>query len=166
VVLAAASTLLAVTAHVVGCAGDVHVTTVLPAAFLIAVLGTRVAGGRRGGAAEHLAVFGVLGPSQIAMHALFVASDRAHDHHVPPVGTAGMIAAHVAAVVCTGLLLVHADTLLNRARAALSTLLPPAQPGPRPDQPATVLPPRLPPARLPALLLSRACPRRGPPRFA
>jgi hypothetical protein len=158
--LAVTSASLSVAAH--GAAGGslVEFTPVLPLVLLIAGAATALADRYR----SPLAILAALGAAQLAQHQLL---DLMH-HHAPTGGlgfdAVQMTAAHVLAVLGTGLVLVKADAALVSLVNAVSRLLPrTSAPGP------VELPPRV-TARRPApgaplieLLLRSVNGRRGPP---
>ena len=168
--MAVVATLLALSAHAAG-GGSPHVGGVLPVAVLVAALGTRCASRRGDGVADLITTLSLLSASQVAMHVLFTVSHRGFEHG-PPVpdlrfSSMGMVAAHAVAVVLTGLLVLHADTLLVQLRAALNAVVPRLVVAPPPSGPLVLAPARWRGgSRAHVVLLSRACPRRGPPRLS
>ncbi|MET9904717.1 hypothetical protein [Streptomyces sp. NPDC006446] len=141
-----------------------HPAVFVPLAALTAVAGVALSGD----GLRPLRVIGVLGCSLLAMRVLLILSDHRDPHF--GLSTAVMIVGQAAAVVAIALPLAHADTLLVRLGAAL-TSVPPIRwllPAPAPvPGPIVALPVwSLSAMRWLAALLVRSCPRRGPPRIS
>jgi len=167
-ILAVAALLLALTAHAAGRGDLSHLGSALPVAAPVAAVSTSWRTSSKGPRSRHfagpVAVLGVLGASQLAMHGLFTVAERGFAHSMPPVDSMWMTGAHTIAVVAAGLLLVHADALLARLRAAFAAVAPRRWVAPPPAGPLILTLPRWPREEGPrAVLLLRACPRRGPP---
>lgn len=162
VLLAVASTALAVAAHGVGggAVSDSGFSVLL--ATLLAWGGTSLA--RRGGTAGLVAVLGV---TQLCQHVLL--NDLASGHRNAPAAfdASTMVAAHAVATLATAVLLTRAGVALAAVTAALVWLVgrlhalvappvPARQPGtadPLPARPGLVL----------EVLFRQVCTRRGPP---
>jgi hypothetical protein len=134
---------------------------VLPLVLLIAGAATALADRYR----SPLAILVALGAAQLAQHELL---DLMHHHHGPTSGLgfdpAQMTAAHVLAVLATGMVLVKADAALVALSAAVSRILPRTSlPGPveSPLRCATIR--HAPGGLLIELLLRSVNGRRGPP---
>ncbi|MFT7835359.1 hypothetical protein Q5530_04310 [Saccharothrix sp. BKS2] len=159
VLLAVTSAALSVTAH--GAAGGefTEFAGALPLTLLIAFAGTALAERGR----TPWTILATLGLAQLAQHALINLGHQAHDRSGPGFDPVAMTAAHVVAVLLTGLLLARADATLRALATAAARLLPvlpavlaPVEP-PRPPAPVPV------PDRLVSVLLRRVHGRRGPP---
>ncbi|MGW4588354.1 hypothetical protein ACWEKJ_13615 [Amycolatopsis thermoflava] len=154
VLLALTSGGLAVSAHALAHGGLPDTALTLLLVLLVGWTGTALADRTRG----PVGVLAVLGAAQLLMHVVL-------DELMPHAGDmpGAMFAAHAGATVVTGLLLAHAEALLDVAAARLSLLLPvlfgplpppvplPAAPAPAPGVPQV------------QVLLSRMHARRGPP---
>ncbi|WP_407652809.1 hypothetical protein [Amycolatopsis cynarae] len=153
--LAVSSAGLAMTAHALAGGGmpDTALTLLLTA--LVGWTGAALADRTRG-------VFGllaVLGVAQLGMHLVL---SSLMSHQTAP-GT-GMYLAHAGATVLTGLLLAHAESMLQAAVAGLRLLLPVLR-GPLPVPPGPVPVPLPAPGDTPlvSVVFRRVHGRRGPP---
>lgn len=159
--LAVTSASLSVAAH--GAAGGslVEFTPALPLVLLIAGAATALADRYR----SPLAILAALGAAQLAQHQLL---DLMRHHHAPTGGVGfdavQMTAAHVLAVLGTGLVLAKADAALVSLVDAVSRLLPrTSAPGPVELAPRVTACRPAPGAPLIELLLRSVNGRRGPP---
>lgn len=161
--LAISSASLGTGAHAFPGGGLPHLSVLLPLTLVVAAAGTLLAERRR----SAWGMLGTLGCSQLLMHVFLSATGPHAAGGAASHGSGGlpMAASHALATLLTGLLLVHADTLLVVAWSALHRAMPCWWASPRPALPPE---PALPglffsPAPLRGFPLLRTCPTRGPP---